>query len=249
MGKRTGKAKLVLAVKMGLVAAMLGLAAYLGIRYAPYFKQLINDPSNIVQFRDFVKSFGAPGVVVLLLIQVLQVFFAVIPADPIELAAGMCYGGFWGFAVCSLGVLIGTFLLFSLVRRYGEPFVEAFIQQKHIKKFKFLENAKRLEFITFILYFIPGLPKDVFTYLAALTPIKPSRFFVISSIGRIPSILVTTIGGANLMKGNVVSTAVLPAWWRCLIWAHPPLKARITARLWLPRRSLIFWKMATSRTR
>lgn len=209
MGKRTGKAKLVLAVKMGLVAAMLGLAAYLGIRYAPYFKQLINDPSNIVQFRDFVKSFGAPGVVVLLLIQVLQVFFAVIPADPIELAAGMCYGGFWGFAVCSLGVLIGTFLLFSLVRRYGEPFVEAFIQQKHIKKFKFLENAKRLEFITFILYFIPGLPKDVFTYLAALTPIKPSRFFVISSIGRIPSILVTTIGGANLMKGNVVSTAVL----------------------------------------
>ena len=209
MGKRTGKAKLVLAVKVGLVAAMLGLAAYLGIRYAPYFKQLINDPSNIVQFRDFVKSFGAPGVVVLLLIQVLQVFFAVIPADPIELAAGMCYGGFWGFAVCSLGVLIGTFLLFSLVRRYGEPFVEAFIQQKHIKKFKFLENAKRLEFITFILYFIPGLPKDVFTYLAALTPIKPSRFFVISSIGRIPSILVTTIGGANLMKGNVVSTAVL----------------------------------------
>ena len=53
MGKRTGKAKLVLAVKVGLVAAMLGLAAYLGIRYAPYFKQLINDPSNIVQFRDF----------------------------------------------------------------------------------------------------------------------------------------------------------------------------------------------------
>ncbi len=207
--QKQSRKRLVTVIRWVLIAAMLGLVVYAVIRYAPYLKAFLNDPSTITGLTDWMESFGVLGIAVLLAIQVVQVFFAVIPSDPIEMAAGMCYGSLWGFLLCSAGVLLGTMGVFFLVRRYGEPFVEAFIEEKHIKKFRFLQNSRRLELIAFLLYFIPGLPKDVFTYLAALTPIKPSRFFVISSIGRIPSILVTVIGGENLAKGNVVSTVVL----------------------------------------
>ena len=66
-----------------------------------------------------------------------------------------------------------------------------------------------MEIITFILYFIPGLPKDVFTYFAALTPLSTKNFLIISIIARTPSILISNIAGAQYMEGNYEVTIVL----------------------------------------
>ncbi len=187
---------------------LLGLTL-LAIRFAPELKRLLTARSTVLKLEEWIESFGVWGVLVLFFLQVLQVFIAIIPSEPIEIAAGICYGGFWGFALCMGGVLLGSLLVFKLIRRFGTPFVERLVSQKKLKEFNFLKDTKRMEGITFILYFIPGLPKDVFTYFAALTSIPLWNFLWISLIARVPSILVSTIAGAQYMEGNYRATLII----------------------------------------
>lgn len=192
-----------------LILLLLLGAAFLAIRYAPDLKHFLTARSTAVKLEEWIESFGVWGVLVLFFLQVLQVFIAIIPSEPIEIAAGISYGGFWGFLLCMGGVLLGSFLVFKLIRRFGTPFVEKLVGEKKLKEFNFLKDTKRMEGITFLLYFIPGLPKDVFTYFAALTSIPHGNFLWISLIARIPSILASTIAGAQYMEGNYKATLII----------------------------------------
>ncbi|MBS5660982.1 MAG: TVP38/TMEM64 family protein [Clostridiales bacterium] len=184
-------------------------AGVVAIKYAPHLKLFLTSEETIVKLEKMIDSFGAWGIVILLLLQIVQVFVALIPSEPIEIAAGMCYGGWWGFVLCAAGVILGSFGVFSLIKRFGTPFVHKLVSEKKLKEFHFLKNAERMEMITFILYFIPGLPKDVFTYFAALTPLSTKNFLIISIIARTPSILISNIAGAQYMEGNYEVTIVL----------------------------------------
>ena len=184
-------------------------AGVVAIKYAPHLKLFLTSEETIVKLEKMIDSFGAWGIVILLLLQIVQVFVALIPSETIEIAAGMCYGGWWGFVLCAAGVILGSFGVFSLIKRFGTPIVHKLVSEKKLKEFHFLKNAERMEMITFILYFIPGLPKDVFTYFAALTPLSTKNFLIISIIARTPSILISNIAGAQYMEGNYEVTIVL----------------------------------------
>lgn len=203
------KSKKLPVLKFVLALVLLVLGGYFLIRYAPQLKQFLTAPSTALRLEKWIDSLGIFGIIVLFFLQVLQVFIAVIPSEPIEIAAGISYGGFWGFVICITGVFAGSWLVFRLIRRFGTPFVEKLVSEKKLKEFRFIKNTERLEGITFLLYFIPGLPKDVFTYFAALTPIETKKFLVISMVARIPSILVSAIAGAKYMEGNYIATIVI----------------------------------------
>ncbi len=104
------------------------------------------------------------------------------------------------------GIFMGQSLVFRLIRRYGQPFAALFFEKKQIEEFAFLKNSRRLEEITFLLFFIPGTPKDILCYVAGLTPIQFSRFLLISGVARIPSVLSSTFAGGNLSDGNLATT-------------------------------------------
>ena len=129
---------------------------------------------------------------VFVLIQICQIVVAFIPGEPIEIISGMLFGSMMGFFLCMIGIVIGTVLVFYLVRWLGEPLVSAFVNSEKLKKYKILNDEKRLESLVFILFLIPGTPKDVLTYLVPLTKIRPKKYFVYSSIARIPSVIVIT---------------------------------------------------------
>ncbi len=149
------------------------------------------------------------GVCVYMFLQVLQVLVALIPGGVIQILGGVLFGNFWGTVLCSLGILAGSAIVFFMVRRFGMPVVEAFIDRKGIKKFEFLNDTKKLEITVFILFLIPGMPKDVLTYLAPLTKIKPSSFLALSMLGRFPAILLSIVFGANLSEGNILAAVVI----------------------------------------
>jgi len=142
-------------------------------------------------------------------IQILQIVVAIIPGELIEVLSGVLYGAVGGLFTCLAGVLIATIIIFYSVRWLGASLVTAFIKSEKLKKFKFLHNTRRLELVTFILFFIPGSPKDILTYFAGLTPIKPFRFFVISTFARIPSIITSTIVGDNLSEGKILESIIV----------------------------------------
>lgn len=198
VGKRVGLILLIIAVVVITLVAI------------PLIQQL-SDPEVSAQFKGWVEQLGFGGWLLFLGIQIAQIVLAFIPGEPVELAAGLIYGTWNGFFTCLLGVEIGSLLVFFAVKRFGMPLVTRFFSEEKLKSYRFLQNAERLELITFILFFIPGTPKDILTYVAALSPIKPARFLFISGLARIPSILSSTVVGAQLSQGNLWNAALIYA--------------------------------------
>ena len=170
----------------------------------PVMKNLSSKEGQIA-FKQKVTSSGIYGLSLLFLIQLAQIFLFILPGEPIEILAGMCYGWFWGTIFIMLSSAVISSLIFILVRKIGKQFVYDFSDEEKIKKLEnneLFKNPKKIELIFFILFLLPGTPKDLLTYLAGLLPIKFRRFVVISTIARIPSIVTSTIAGANIAVGD-----------------------------------------------
>ncbi len=146
-------------------------------------------------FRDYINSFGLWGWLVLLGLQVLQVFIALIPGEVIESAAGYAFGPIIGTAICFIGVIIGTASIFALIRRFGIKLVEVFVPREKINELRFINTEKKRDWFVFLVFFIPGTPKDLLTYFIGLTDIRFTTFLCISLIARIPSVISSTFGG------------------------------------------------------
>jgi len=97
----------------------------------------------------------------------------------------------------------------KLAEKFGRPIVEAFVDEKQLKKFKFLQNEKKLTVILIILYLIPGIPKDVISYIVPLTPISKKDFFYYVMPCRLPAIMLSTILGSNVKSGNFTVALVV----------------------------------------
>jgi uncharacterized membrane protein YdjX (TVP38/TMEM64 family) len=134
----------------------------------------------------------------------------VLPGQPVEMVAGMCYGTVGGLAVVTIGAFISSSIIFFLVRKFGRRFIYTFVSQEKIEnleKSKWFNNPKKIEIVFLILFLIPGMPKDLLVYIGGIMPVKALNFILISTFARIPAVLaVTTIGG-NLLDGNWLAMA------------------------------------------
>lgn len=192
--KRTYISILVMsALLVGLVAAT--------IWSWPYIILLIHEEGRTL-LRQYIDSSGWRGVLTLLGIQILQIVVAIIPGEPIEVVSGVLYGGWGGFALCMVGIIIGQAAIFYAVKKFGRPLVRLFFKEEELNRYKFLNDEKKLQATIFLLYFIPGTPKDILVYVCALTKIDMKVFLYTSVIARIPSVLSSTIAGSQLASGN-----------------------------------------------
>lgn len=199
MKKKISKLKIALIVVVILVCVLLTLSLI------PIFASH-NDSDRLLAY---IESFGVWGAFVLLGIQIFQIILALIPGELVEFVAGTLYGTFLGTFICIVGVALGELIVFGLVKWLGERYAIKMVSQKEFKKLKFLNDEKKLEYVVFLLFFIPGTPKDVLTYFVPMTKIDVRRFLVISCMARIPSILSSTYAGATFAEGNIMQTAVI----------------------------------------
>lgn len=165
-------------------------------------KPMISLVSEPEKFRGWVESRGNWGRLIFIGMMVFQVLIALVPGEPLEIGAGYAFGAAEGTILCVIGVTLGSLLVFGLVRRFGMRLVEVFFDTGKIKKLKFLQNEKRLDLITFLVFFLPGTPKDLLTYFVGVTDIKLSKFILIVSVARLPSIITSTVGGSALGIGK-----------------------------------------------
>ena len=160
-------------------------------------------------FRDYVRSFGALAPAVMLGLQILQVFIALIPGELVESAAGFILGPWLGTLVCYLGIALASALIFTLTRRYGVKLVEVFISREKINELRFLSTEQKRNALIFLLFFIPGTPKDLLTYFVGLTDIKLGTFLLLSMVARIPSVITSTFGGHLLGEERYMGAVIL----------------------------------------
>lgn len=160
-------------------------------------------------FRDYIRSFGAWGWLVLLGLQFLQVFIALIPGELLETAAGYAFGPVLGTIICYVGVAAASALIFLLTRRFGVRLVEMFISREKINELRFINTERKRNNLLFLLFFIPGTPKDLLTYFVGLTDMKLGEFLAISLAARIPSVISSTFGGHLLGVGEYWDAVLL----------------------------------------
>ena len=187
----------------------MGVLVFVTIRFGPELTRLV---SNQDKLREWLRSYGYKGAAVFILLQVLQVVVAAIPGEVVQLAGGYVYGVFPGTALSLAGILIGSIIVFYVSRFLGFSLVKTFVSEKNLQKFEFMMNHPKSEVIMLVLFLIPGIPKDVLTYIAGLTPVKPLRFFIIITVARFPGLFGSAFIGANWQKGNytaVIITSVL----------------------------------------
>lgn len=190
--------------KISLLIIVVIVLTIITIYLFPVMKNLSTKEGQIA-FKEKVMSSGIYGLLLLFIIQVAQIFLFVLPGEPIEILAGMCYGWIFGTIFIMISSAIIAALIFFLVRKIGRQFVYDFSDEKKIKEFEnnnLFKNSKKIEMILFILFLVPGTPKDLLTYLSGLLPIKMRRFIVLSTFARIPSIVTSTIAGANIAVGD-----------------------------------------------
>ncbi len=195
-------------IKLISLTVLLVVAAIAVAVSIPIINFLSQENANEL-ISSYINSLGFGGVLVFGGIQLLQVVIAIIPGEPVEFAAGILYGWFWGVLICIFFTALGSIIVFSLMKKLGEQFALNFFSKESLDKFKFLKNEQSLELIIFALFFVPGTPKDLLTYIAPLTGIKLWRFIAITSVARIPSIVTSTLAGATLGEGNIMTTILI----------------------------------------
>ena len=168
--------------------------------------RLADDPEA---FRAWVDSFGVWGRLVFVGMVFVQVLVALIPGEPVELMAGYMFGAVEGTLLAMAGILLGSLVIFLLVRKLGVKMVQVFFKDKQIKQLAFLKHPKKAMTLTFILMAIPGTPKDLLSYFVGLTPVKLWQWLLIVLVARIPSLVTSTVSGAAAGEENYVLAGVV----------------------------------------
>ena len=195
------KKQWVTAVSAVVVAILAGLFTLLVWNWLASFSQ--------EEFRGYIRSFGVWGWLVMLGLQILQVFVALIPGELLESGAGYIFGPWGGLLICYLGITVGSVMIFLLTRRFGIGLVELFVSRRKISELRFINTEKKRNRLIFLLYLIPGTPKDLLTYFVGLTEIPLSSFLGLSLVARAPSVVSSLWGGHLLSDKNYWGATLL----------------------------------------
>ncbi|WP_310938806.1 VTT domain-containing protein [Clostridium sp. SHJSY1] len=199
------KQKKLLIIKLSLVLFGIVMLA-LAFKYLPYFLEIT---VSLDKFSNYILSLGHLGSIVLILFQTLQTIIAPIPGEIIQAAGGYIYGVPLGMIYSILGMMLGAFIAFYFTKLIGASFIEKLLKKKNFQWIIDIMDSKKFSIILFIIFLVPGLPKDFLIYVAGLTPIKPSKFFGILLISRFPWLLASVSIGSNIRYGNYVSTIII----------------------------------------
>lgn len=174
----------------------------------PYVAGLATEEGR-AEFKTWIDGLGFGGWLVTLGIQLLQIFVALIPGEPVELMLGYVWGPWLGTFTCLLGIFIGTLTIFLLVRKLGMKFVKKMVGTDDLTKYKFLSDKNKVDMTVFLLFFIPGTPKDALTYIAPIAPISPIKYLLIATFARFPSIITSTLLGDSVAEGNYLMAVIV----------------------------------------
>ncbi|MBI5055147.1 MAG: TVP38/TMEM64 family protein [Nitrospirae bacterium] len=163
---------------------------------------------NREELLAFLRSLGPFAVVGFILVQALQVVIAPIPGEATGLLGGYLYDHVSGTIYSTIGLTIGSYIAFSISRAFGRPFVDKFVSKTTMARFEYLLHHKGA-FLVFLLFLIPGLPKDALCYVLGLGHLSTMEFIVISGTGRLFGTALLTVSGDYLRHQQYYRLSIL----------------------------------------
>ena len=155
-------------------------------------------------------TWGWAAPVVFITIQATQVIVSPVPGEITGPVGGALFGTLWGLVYSTIGLTIGTLTAFGLGRLWGEPLIRPWLSEHHWNRMNFIIEAEGA-ILCFILYLIPGFPKDIISYLFGISPMPFWIFAVVSTIGRIPGTWISSYFGAHVGEQQYITAAIFIA--------------------------------------
>lgn len=197
------------------ITSCIFIAAFI-VCYIVFGSELLEFVKDADRFKAWLDSYGSLGKIIFVGVRALQTVVKIIPAEPLEIGSGYAFGVWGGLLYCMLGTEIGSLIIILLTKIFGMKAVNLFVSEEKINSLSFLQNKEKLSMSLFIIYLIPGTPKDIITYLIGVTDYNIWKFLLLTGVARIPSIITSTICGAALGDKNYalsigvfVGTAIL----------------------------------------
>jgi len=173
-----------------------------------YATGLISFFLNKDKMTVFLNSLGPLSFIGFIFLQASQVIISPIPGEVTGIIGGFLYGKFLGILLSTIGLTIGSWTAFSLSRWLGGPFVERFVRKETMNRYDYLLHHKGA-FLVFLLFLIPGFPKDLLCYILGLGHLSTKEFLVISTVGRFMGTVLLTLGGDYIRHHQYYRFSVL----------------------------------------
>jgi len=193
-----------LVLRILLLAMFVGGLVFVSLTIAPRITALVRRPRD---FRAYVDAHGGLSVLIFILVQAAQVVISVIPGEVVEIAGGYVFGTALGSLYSVIGIGLGAAAAFLAARLFGYGLVKAFVSPERWRGLRSLVNSPRSEIAVFVLFLLPGIPKDTLVYVGGATPVGAWRFLSISMAARVPGLCAAAYIGANLERREF-----LPVW-------------------------------------
>ena len=208
LNKEEKRKRIMAILKLSLLALIL-----IGIPVYIYFfhHDLIDSFSNMKELIRDIKGYRKESILIYLVAQALQVVICIIPGQALQFAGGYLYGILLGLLLSLIGIASGSCIAYFFARMLGRDAVHLFFGERKVTEMIDLMNSPKGLIVTFIIFLIPGIPKDLCSYAAGLSNIKIRPYLIVSMIARIPGMLGCLIIGSRVGAGGYTSAAVVAA--------------------------------------
>ncbi len=198
-----------LLILLGLMVIAVGLAFFLfsGENFT-LLKSIFAEEHTNEELREKLADFGIRGYITIGILSMLQVALPFLPAEPVQVIAGISFGFPIGILCCTIGVLLGNLFIFVMYKIFGDKLKEFFVENIHFD-FDKASSSKKITFIIFVLYFLPAIPYGMICFFAASVGMKLPRYTVVTILGAIPSICIgVALGHIAIAVSWIISILV-----------------------------------------
>ena len=185
------------------------LVAALVIPVVIWHAQLWQLFGSVRRIRTWIEGWGTAAPLIFMGVQAIQVIVFAIPGEFVQIAGGYLFGGWLSILLSLSGILVGSTVAFFLSRLLGRPFVAAVVPKAQLERVEKLLESRSSQVVFFLLFLIPGIPKDILCYIAGVTPMSFLFFLGISTVGRLPGIIGSSVIGGAARSGRWVALGIL----------------------------------------
>lgn len=180
--------------KRTILLIVLAGAVIAGMAYVLYATGLIDLLTSKNRLLQFIKENRTHAATIFIGLQILQVVAAPLPGEVTGFAGGILFGPVWGVVYSTIGLTIGSWIAFMLARWLGRPIVERIASPETIERYDYVMKHKGL-LLAFLMFLIPGFPKDILCYVLGLGHMQQRDFLIVSAAGRLLGTVLLTMGG------------------------------------------------------
>ncbi len=193
-----------------IIATLVASWGWLVLTNAPAYQFLVRLYVDKRFLKHMLREWGVLAPVIFIGLQALQVIISPIPGELTGILGGYLFGEWVGLFYSTIGLTLGSVAAFAVGRWLGTRYIRSLVSPDIWRKMGFIVEAEGA-ILCFVIFLIPGLPKDMACYLFGLSPMPFWVFAVVSTLGRFPGTWVLSAQGARTASGDYLQLILLTA--------------------------------------